>query len=835
MGFTIHQPVVGAPLQFYPAMGSKQLDDLIDTYVPGSASILDKRATVSMEFFEYSIQTGDLFKFFLVYPALASATASPASSGTMQDSGYGSSFNTSPVISESQWTQASTSSFTTFPNIQARAASKKATSSTSRSGTNDFSHLPGMKIMTKDGQDVTNSASRGCKTKEQRDHAHLMRIIKACPDCKRKKVRCDPSHKRSSSQASSFEAKVTKKPKKTAPRPVQKPTEASESVSPSIPVDSMDVSFATGTDNWEQFVNYDEPADVIPFDYDLFFDPARYFSPTTSNSASVSPSQVFTPAQPVTPTGVEHANVIFGDGQVPTAPTLPYLQQQGVDVGNNYVDFNLYSPESSFLDEDPTFSTELAAASSTKPAVHPPSVPGGQPSVSRYPRNDGLDVTSDDTTRVLVDRQVNRVVDRVFSDHFLPEEMVETNSRSDPPFFSRESEESRVSTGEPHDKLVRDLSHTAGSIQAVTTSELPRLKSPVTSARSIGASSLPVVAVMKNSASPAVANMPLNRLEDSSSNQQVPRVAASMKRLKASVENSDSVILAPRGVTRSTPVRIHSTSANRSNTYDVSDADAANTRPLETGKLNCQHHRIALADNNTTDIHGSCGDVQTYFVRNSGKSRLSSNNFAADGGNNYLLDDSISNALRTCTPRQGNVASSQAPSPLPTVQCSEERPAQVYLASGINRSSTVISTQGKSSTTVADGNSKARLLNVVLDSSRMTRQLFTPGIMAGIAILAIVLAMDAWRILSSVGNSNQGLMSVTLIALPFVATRQGSAPCMNKLDPFTQALRVTRNICDAIDNVNSKIQGFTQRVSDMSVSVSFSTPTGIVPARLGMM
>lgn len=49
--------------------------------------------------------------------------------------------------------------------------------------------LPGFSIMTKDGIDVTSSAGRGTKTKEQREHAHLMRQLKACADCKRKKIR----------------------------------------------------------------------------------------------------------------------------------------------------------------------------------------------------------------------------------------------------------------------------------------------------------------------------------------------------------------------------------------------------------------------------------------------------------------------------------------------------------------------------------------------------------------------------------------------------------------------------------------------------------------------
>jgi len=59
----------------------------------------------------------------------------------------------------------------------------------------DFSGMPSMRIMTRDGRDVTNLISRTSKTKEQREHTHLMRILKACDDCRRKKSRCDPSHR----------------------------------------------------------------------------------------------------------------------------------------------------------------------------------------------------------------------------------------------------------------------------------------------------------------------------------------------------------------------------------------------------------------------------------------------------------------------------------------------------------------------------------------------------------------------------------------------------------------------------------------------------------------
>jgi hypothetical protein len=380
MGFSVHQPEIGAPLQFFPAMGSKELDDLIDAYVPGQATIMEKRAAVSLEFFDHSIQSGELFEFFLVYPSLPSATTSPAS---LQDSGYASSLNTSPVMSESQWTIGSTASA-----HKARPA-KKAASGASRFQAADFSHIPGMKIMTRDGTDVTNSASRGCKTKEQRDHAHLMRIIKACDACKRKKTRCDPSHKkRGSSASSSLEPKVSKRTKMSAaPTPIKAAAASPASFDIDLSFDytipesfSFDDSFATVAETttvneWDQFITYDEEVtDTIPYDYDFFFDPAGYFSPAATNSSSSSSSsQILTPSQsqPITPAGivdevgigrVEYANSGLGRLGEDQQPTLPYLHPAGVEIGNNYVDFALYSPGSTCLDDDPALSSEVAAS-----------------------------------------------------------------------------------------------------------------------------------------------------------------------------------------------------------------------------------------------------------------------------------------------------------------------------------------------------------------------------------------------------------------------------------------------------------------------------------------
>ncbi|KAI6089353.1 hypothetical protein F4821DRAFT_231811 [Hypoxylon rubiginosum] len=371
VGFSVHQPALGAALQFIPAMGTKQLDEMIDAYVPGNKPIQDKRAAVSMEFYQHVCQTGDMFKFFTVYPSLGSTTESPASS--MLDSGYASSNFTSPIMSESQWTQASGSSFSSTGSHARHSSHQKPTST-------DFSHLPGMKIMTRDGKDVTNSASRGCKTKEQRDHAHLMRVLKACEACKKKKVRCDPSHKRTAGSSGTRTAKKAKKAATTAAPPaITTPQPTSESLdqymfNPINPISSfsfdttMPESLFDPTMEWDQFIQYnEEPNNMVPVDYDFLYDPAGFFSPTSSNS--LFSSQPITPAQAVGAESVSAAGVDAGvsagtAGAEAQVPLPPYLNPGG-EAGNDYADFNLYSPGSSTggLDDDPALIKDLAAPS----------------------------------------------------------------------------------------------------------------------------------------------------------------------------------------------------------------------------------------------------------------------------------------------------------------------------------------------------------------------------------------------------------------------------------------------------------------------------------------
>ncbi|KUI64142.1 hypothetical protein VM1G_10909 [Cytospora mali] len=336
-GFSVFQSALGAPLQFLPAVGTKELEQLIDAYLPGPASAPEKRASISMDFFDHSGQTGENFKYYAVYTPASTPVAAPAAK-------------------------------------KARVASRKPTQQRS-----DFSHLPGMKILTKDGTDVTNSVSRGCKSKEQRDHAHLMRILKACDACKKKKIRCDPSHKKRTasqleSESKSEATKPVKKTRKTTSTPVAECTASTPTTAEnSFNMDDIGLSadFSASLDeSWEQFLTFnDEPAaaippdfySAIPQDFDFFFGAENYnnFSPSASGS-SVSPVQPVTPVgsfnvpqiDDFTSFGHNEPLALLQSGDSGQEPGLPYLNPAG-QHGSNYVDFNLFSPSSGFIDEEP--------------------------------------------------------------------------------------------------------------------------------------------------------------------------------------------------------------------------------------------------------------------------------------------------------------------------------------------------------------------------------------------------------------------------------------------------------------------------------------------------
>ncbi|KAH9211125.1 hypothetical protein DL95DRAFT_427321 [Leptodontidium sp. 2 PMI_412] len=193
--FTITQPFLGAPLQFQPALGSKELEDLVNAYVVGNGSKQDKLSVVTVDFFNLAtvdLNTGALTKTYEIFPFVDTFeqspiesqssgfsppifTPSPGSSATFGDSGYGS-FGIPSMTPPTR-------------TLGSARVTKKAAKKDTKKPKVDEARLPGFSIMTKDGIDVTTTAGRGTKTKEQREHAHLMRIMKACDACKRKKIR----------------------------------------------------------------------------------------------------------------------------------------------------------------------------------------------------------------------------------------------------------------------------------------------------------------------------------------------------------------------------------------------------------------------------------------------------------------------------------------------------------------------------------------------------------------------------------------------------------------------------------------------------------------------
>jgi hypothetical protein len=156
--FTITQTALGSPLQFEPAVGSKELDSLIHSYLPGPGSMSQKRALVVLDFLNSIESLGFQHPVCLPYFVSAIPMSQSASPGS---------------------TQAEVKASTSLK--RQRQESTEATS--------DAKRLPGFSILTKDGVDITEYASRGPKTKEQREHAALMRKLKACTACKRSKQR----------------------------------------------------------------------------------------------------------------------------------------------------------------------------------------------------------------------------------------------------------------------------------------------------------------------------------------------------------------------------------------------------------------------------------------------------------------------------------------------------------------------------------------------------------------------------------------------------------------------------------------------------------------------
>ncbi|KAF5877644.1 putative transcription factor cys6 protein [Botrytis fragariae] len=317
--FTITQPFLGAPLQFQPALGSRELEELIDAYVVGDACKQDKLSTVTIDFYNHAtvdINTGSLVRRYDVMPWTFGQSPSQSQSSGLSPPIFTPSPASSAIFADSAY-----SSMSTPPN---RTRGSRVTKKTKKDTTKKSAEvrLPGFSIMTKDGIDVTNSAGRGTKTKEQREHAHLMRIIKACDECKRKKIRCDPSHRRAShtntprtstSSRPSPPSQSNPSPAASTPSLSRETTQGSEQSSP--PVDSFSIEdfvlfpedelnqwnpemaipdFDTqyndfSMTNYENFPDFDTGFstmnDNISFDFPVY-DQSSSFSPQLLNNTS---------------------------------------------------------------------------------------------------------------------------------------------------------------------------------------------------------------------------------------------------------------------------------------------------------------------------------------------------------------------------------------------------------------------------------------------------------------------------------------------------------------------------------------------------------------------
>lgn len=245
-----------------------------------------------------------------------------------------------------------------------------------------------MKILTKDGLDVTDSASRGSKTREQRDHAHLMRVIKACDNCRRKKIRCDPSHKKRGA--------VQEAPQST-PKPTKKAkTVSSESVPPChLPVTAtnpeivfhgssssfdQDLTFSfTGLEDFDHTaLSYDLFDEFVQFpptdtpDFDSLLDTTDYNSSQSSSSSSfaASPLKSVTPSSQQDPAAPAGAELVNPELQART-PNFPFSDHAA--SSSDYTDFNLFSPSSSFS-EDERMLPISSLSSSSLPNLNGPSL-----------------------------------------------------------------------------------------------------------------------------------------------------------------------------------------------------------------------------------------------------------------------------------------------------------------------------------------------------------------------------------------------------------------------------------------------------------------------------
>lgn len=162
-------------------MHSKELAEAIHAYIPGSFTLQEKQRQISSEFCFWrsmACPEGPASYFYDASPVLEFSSFSSNELSFDQ--------HLPSMIEQSSFGTKESSGSKSAPTRRSKANKvAKKTPAKVASGP----RLPGFSIMTKDGIDITDLAPRGPKTKEQREHAAMMRKLQACPTCKKRKQR----------------------------------------------------------------------------------------------------------------------------------------------------------------------------------------------------------------------------------------------------------------------------------------------------------------------------------------------------------------------------------------------------------------------------------------------------------------------------------------------------------------------------------------------------------------------------------------------------------------------------------------------------------------------
>ncbi|CAK7270116.1 hypothetical protein SEPCBS119000_003922 [Sporothrix epigloea] len=257
--FSIFQEGPGSPLIFAPPRGTPELQALIDLLIAVEAPASMKMDMIQRDFEAHTARTSERYKTYTVAapatpttPAMTTSpstfTASPsprfhgvfdsqhqASVTGREGSGSDSSLSldASPAASDVAFSFSAPvlpmADFTVFPDysplnvnsgllgnvfpmandltaapmwsstaLTATTSTRPLSTSAPKQQRRRLSGSSSMQILTRTGEDVTHMSSRGTRTHEERESTRLVRQRGACPDCRRKKTRCNPDHAGSS-------------------------------------------------------------------------------------------------------------------------------------------------------------------------------------------------------------------------------------------------------------------------------------------------------------------------------------------------------------------------------------------------------------------------------------------------------------------------------------------------------------------------------------------------------------------------------------------------------------------------------------------------------------